>query len=576
MTRSLFSRIFGGYLFVIVLLSALILAFSFSPIRRHYIDSLTDGLRNIGISLRMTVTQLLLKKQFDELNGLVRSLAKEENIRITVVDPQGVVVADSEENPKAMENHRGRPEIIEALGGATGRSLRFSSTAQKEMLYIAIPLQSEGKIVGVLRTSLFLSQIETLLFSLKMNIIWIAAVIALVSLIGALIFVRSLSRPINDLMAAARRIGAGDLKVRVFLKKKDEIGRLADTFNYMGEQLETSFSELAHQKEELNSIIASLKEGLLVLDRTGDVLRCNESFSKAVGKTLTYGKPYWEAFRNAQFSELLERVRRERKGSAGEVELLGRIYLCSVTLLEPGQQIVAVFHDITETKSLERIKRDFVVNVSHELRTPLTSIKGFTETLEGEVTEEGKRYVDIIRRNTDRLINIVSDLLLLSELEEKSPLQLERINLGSLAENVARIFDPRLKEKSLALSLEGTAGLPTITADPFKVEQLFVNLLDNAIKYTEKGEIRVAMAASNEHVVIRISDTGIGIPNQDLPRIFERFYVVDKSRSRKFGGTGLGLSIVKHIVLLHNGHIDVESSPGVGTTFSITLPVNQG
>lgn len=574
MRRSLFSKIFGGYLFVIVLLSALILAFSFGPIRHHFTESLADGLRNIGISLRLTVTSLLLKKQFDELNGLVGSLAKEQSIRITVVDPQGVVVADSEENPKTMENHRGRPEILEALGGATGRSLRFSSTAQKEMLYIAIPLQSEGKVVGVLRTSLFLSQIEALLFSLKMHILWIAAVIALLCLIAALIFCRSLSRPINDLMAAAQRIGAGDFKVRVFLKKKDEIGKLADTFNYMGEQLEASFSELARQKEELNSIISSLEEGLLVLDRTGEALRCNESFTKSIGKNVTYGRPYWETFRNAQFSELLERVRRERKGSTGEVELDGRIYLCSMTYLEPGEQIVAVFHDITETKSLERIKRDFVVNVSHELRTPLTSIKGFTETLEDEVTEEGKRYVDIIRRNTDRLINIVSDLLLLSELEEKSPLQLERINLGSLAENVARIFDPRLKEKSLALSFEVVPDLPTIAADPFKVEQLFVNLLDNAIKYTEKGEIRVDMAASNGHVVIRISDTGIGIPKQDLPRIFERFYVVDKSRSRKFGGTGLGLSIVKHIVLLHNGRIDVESNPGVGTTFTVTLPVN--
>jgi two-component system, OmpR family, phosphate regulon sensor histidine kinase PhoR len=575
MMRSLFSRIFGGYLFVIVLLSALILTFSFSPIRHHYIESLTDGLKNAAISLRMTATSLMLKKQFDELNGLVRSLAKEQSIRITVVDPQGVVVADSEENPQTMENHRGRPEIIEALGGATGRSLRFSSTAQKEMLYIAIPLQSEGRVVGVLRTSLFLSQIEALLFSLKMHILWIAAVIALLSLIAALIFCRSLSRPINDLMAAAQRIGTGDFKVRVFLKKKDEIGRLADTFNYMGEQLEASFSELARQKEELNSIISSLEEGLLVLDRTGEVLRCNESFSRAVGKNLTHGRPYWETFRNAQFSELLERVRRERKGSTDEVELDGRIYLCSMTYLEPGEQIVSVFHDITEAKSLERIKRDFVVNVSHELRTPLTSIKGFTETLEDEVTEEGKRYVDIIRRNTDRLINIVSDLLLLSELEEKGPLQLERLDLGSLAENIARIFDPRLKEKSLALSLEGTTGLPSITADPFKVEQLFVNLLDNAIKYTEKGEIRVAMAANNGHVVIKISDTGIGIPKQDLPRIFERFYVVDKSRSRKFGGTGLGLSIVKHIVLLHNGRIDVESSPGVGTTFTVILPVKQ-
>jgi len=394
------------------------------------------------------------------------------------------------------------------------------------------------------------------------------------SLIGALLFSRSLSRPIKELMAAASRIGSGDLNARVFLKKRDEIGLLADTFNYMSEQLSNSFSELSSEKEELDAVISSLREGLVVLDKRGVILHCNESFKMLANADVAAGQLFWEVFRNPDFTQLLENARKERKDYTGEVELGEKTYACSVTFLEAGEKTVSIFHDITEIKKLERIKKDFVINVSHELRTPLTAIKGFVETLEEEVSDEGKRYLDIIKRNTDRLINIVSDLLLLSELEEREKLQVERIDLKTLIQNILRMFDQRLKDKGLTFSLEAAEGLPHVNGDPFKLEQMMVNLMDNAIKYTERGEIRVTIGSAEGKVLIRIRDTGIGIPSQDLARIFERFYVVDKSRSRKFGGTGLGLSIVKHIVLLHNGTIDVESSSDGGSTFTITLPID--
>jgi two-component system phosphate regulon sensor histidine kinase PhoR len=258
-----------------------------------------------------------------------------------------------------------------------------------------------------------------------------------------------------------------------------------------------------------------------------------------------------------------------------EMTLENRIFMCTVTPLEGGEQIVFIFHDITEIKNIERIKKDFVVNVSHELRTPLAAIKGYAETLREEAdAEPNKKYVEIIERNTERLINIVNDLLLLSSLEEKTALELDDIDLGGFLENVTKIFDQRLKDKELSLVINVKENLPPIKADLFKLEQLLINLLDNAAKYTDRGGITVSLDVHEKRVRLQVRDTGIGIPKEDILRVFERFYVVDKSRSRKSGGTGLGLSIVKHIVLLHHGAINIESALGQGTTVTVTLPIH--
>ncbi len=572
MKRSIFGKAFAGYLFIILALSTFVLLFSFNTIRNHYLEALNDRLQNFSVALKPAVAPLFDGEKTDTLNRLLKEIGQATGTRITIIDAGGVVLGDSEENPKKMENHATRPEVMGALSGETGHALRFSSTRNREMLYVAIPLQKDGRIVGVVRTSLPVTQVDSLLSKLKVDILKVALVIAALSLIGALLFSASLARPIRELTSVAKRIGAGDFNARVFFKKRDQIGTLADTLNYMAEQLSSSFSELSREKEELDAVISSLREGLVVLDKRGVILHCNESFKKIVGTKEAQGLLFWEVFRNPDFTRLLEKSRRERRASAGEVEVADRIYACSVTFLDVGEKTVSVFHDITEIKKLERVKKDFVVNVSHELRTPLTAIKGFVETLEEEVTDEGKRYLDIIQRNTERLINIVSDLLLLSELEEKIELQMEKIDLETLAENVLHIFDHRLKEKGLTITLQAAPGLPGIMGDPFKLEQVFVNLMDNAVKYTENGGITLSLQLTEGKVTVQLSDTGIGIPKQDLPRIFERFYVVDKSRSRKFGGTGLGLSIVKHIVLLHNGTIDVQSSTGVGTTVTVTFP----
>ena len=237
-------------------------------------------------------------------------------------------------------------------------------------------------------------------------------------------------------------------------------------------------------------------------------------------------------------------------------------------------EIAIVLLDVSEIRNVERIKKDFVVNVSHELRTPLTAIKGFVETMLGDVQKQDhKRYLDIIKRHTDRLINIVKDLMMLSSLERQSSLEIEDVSLGELIEQTRKVYDQPLKEKGLSLRIEFDDEHIVLKADPFKLEQVFINLIDNAIKYTEQGGISIKVSHEQKYVAIVIEDTGIGMSANHLAKIFERFYVVDKSRSRKVGGTGLGLSIVKHILLLHNATITVQSNVGIGTTFTIHLPL---
>jgi two-component system phosphate regulon sensor histidine kinase PhoR len=272
--------------------------------------------------------------------------------------------------------------------------------------------------------------------------------------------------------------------------------------------------------------------------------------------------------------DLVRRVKAEKKSRTEEVLFGEKSILCQAAFLSAQEGVVVTLYDITEIQNLARIKKDFVLNVSHELRTPLTAIKGYAEALEDEGAARTRNYAETIIRHTDRLIRIVEDLIALATLEEKGlAYEPERVGLKEIAVNVVKLFEPKAKEKNLELRLEAAADLPLIYGDPFRLEQMFVNLVDNAVKYTEKGSVWVRLAKAETGVVVEVGDSGIGIPEDDQSRVFERFYVVDKSRSRKTGGTGLGLSIVKHIVLLHGGRVDLRSSPGVGSRFRVYLPL---
>ncbi len=576
MRRSIFFKIFAGYLIVIVILSALILAFSFSMIRHYHIETVASHLKNMAVLLVVQLSPMLIDNNTKGLDAAVRESAQGVNTRVTVIAVDGKVLSDSEENPLKMENHRTRTEVAQALEGNTGRFLRTSETLRQEMIYIAVPIVKNKKIIGVLRLSQYLKDIQAIVNEMRLRILQITFIIIGLSLFAAYVFARGLSNPLKELIAASERVAKKDFSSKVFLKSRDELKDLAESFNFMVSEINLLVTELSQQKEEWNSMMLSLREGFLILDRNEGVVFCNNSLLKMVPQGLEEGKFYWEAIREPKLSELVRQVRETRQDCIKEIEFNGRTFSCSATFLNSQEEIAIVFHDITDMKNLEKIKTDFVQNVSHELRTPLTSIKGFIETLDDTVKdEEQRRYLDIMRRNTDRLINVINDLLLLSELEEKGiEPEYIRVDLKALTENSIKIFERQLAEKGFSLIVRIDPATPDIKGDPFKLEQMLINLIDNAVKYTEKGGITLSLEPGEGTAIFTIQDTGVGIPGDHLPRIFERFYVVDKSRSKRLGGTGLGLSIVKHIVMSHNGKIDVESTPGEGTKVTVILPLD--
>ncbi|HOC38959.1 MAG TPA: histidine kinase dimerization/phospho-acceptor domain-containing protein, partial [Thermodesulfobacteriota bacterium] len=495
MTRSIFTKVFVAYALMILLLSGLVLTFSFGVIREIYLTATIESLTRLGSVVASSIALPMQAKRYEEVGTTIADLSRKAEIRITVIDPGGTVIADSKESPRVMENHRGRPEIREALDGRVGSYSRFSTTLKEDMLYVAVPVRSSYLTIGVVRMSRPLSDIDHLLSVLKKRLWHLAGVIIVVSLVGALAFSRSLTKPVRDLREAVHRVASGDFGVKVFMKSRDEIKDLADSFNMMTDQIKELFDELSRQKDSLNSIVASVQEGLAVLGDSGRIVRSNESFQKVASSTHVEGKFYWEVIREASFAELVKKVLNEEKNLVQEVELNKRMYLCSVALLQGRGEAVIMLHDITDIKNIENLKKDFIANVSHELRTPLTAIKGFAETLETSVSEEDRRYVDIIKRNADRLGYIIQDLLVLSELEDKGQAVLaEEVDLPALVERATPLFKERLGEKNLAFTSRIDPDLPVIQGDAFRLEQMLINLIDNAIKYTEKGSITLSLS----------------------------------------------------------------------------------
>jgi two-component system phosphate regulon sensor histidine kinase PhoR len=573
MKKSIFFKVFGGYVILLLLLAVVFLLFSFSTIKRHYLDTMARELENIGRTLDARIFDYLDRDRLPDLEAFLQEHGKKIGARLTVIDPDGVVKADSEQDPAAMEGHRFRPEISEALAGRVGRSLRYSSTLKAQMLYIALPLDRGGRVEGALRLSLFVRDIDVLLKAIRKDIGQAVGIIIVLSIVAAFIFSRSLTRPMRELIRASRQVAAGDFAARVRVRSSDEWKDLAVSFNAMTAEVKTLFDDLRKRKEELDNIMASMEEGLLVLDRTGKIMLANRSAKGIIGQEALEGKHFWEVVRMTPFVNLMRRVREGRESMTEEVLFGEKNILCRAAFLPAQDGVVVTLDDITEMQNLARMKKDLVLNVSHELRTPLTAIKGYAETLEDLADDRTRSYVETIIRHADRLIRIVEDLISLATLEEKGvAFEVEEVALKEIAENVIRIFEPRVKEKNLDLRLEAAADLPPVDGDPFRLEQMLVNLIDNAVKYTEKGGVRVGLKKESGGVAIEVVDSGIGIPEEEQGRVFERFYVVDKSRSRKAGGTGLGLSIVKHIVLLHGGRIELKSTPGVGSTFRVFLP----
>lgn len=575
MKRTIFLKVFLGFLAGVLGLSALILGYSFRTVQTRWTAREASRLESLALVLSRSILPLMSEETKPELEALVARAAGDGAVRVTVVDAKGVVLADSAAEARTMETHHYRPEIIAALSGTTGADRRPSPTLGREMLYVGLPLRDESQVVGAVRVSLYLRDIDELLASIRSRILLISALAVVLLLAAALLFARHIGKPIRDLTAASRKVAAGDFQTKVFVKNRDELRTLAESFNAMTLRLKSLFEEGEAQRFELDQVIGSIREGLLVIGPDDRILMANRSCGALCRTNAIVGKYYWEVIRHPGFQEAAAKVEETKAPTALEIAVDDRNLLAGIVWVPARARRIVTLFDLTEVRQTERIKREFVANLSHELRTPLTAIRGFAETLKPGPQESERRALDAIRRNTDRLIAIVQDLLVLSSLEERGTgLDLRPVGLVPLLKDVLSGFERAAAEKGIALGLQADEGLPDIPADAFRLEQLFQNLVDNALKFTEKGRVDVAVRRENAALAVEVRDTGIGIPEEHLPHVFERFYVVDKSRDKRLGGTGLGLSIAKHIALRHGGAIEVASRPGAGTAFTVRLPLS--
>jgi len=576
---SLMWKQFLRFFIIIIFTAGLIVYFASREIRNNYLENLEQTLENYAQLIEKFIQTFVAENMYSQIEEITRQMGNELDVRCTVIDRDGVVLGDSEQEPALMDNHKTRPEISAALQVGYGSRVRYSNTLEKKMLYVAVPIVYNDQTIGVVRVSSFVKIIQRSIREITQDIIGITLVIIVLALLFSIITTRSYTKPLGEITRAADSIKEGDFKTRLYIRRSDELGMLAESLNEMARELEQYFTSLNQEREGLNTILASMVEALVVLKPDGSIAIANNNFARIIDDTVdnVIGKRYWECIRQNEFEDIIEEDIQREQCITKELKIKNRIYLTSCSLIQgvPEKRIIVVMHDITDLKRLEEVKSDFVANVAHELKTPLTAIKGFAETLEDEVSDVHKRFLKIIRTNTDRLINIVSDLLVLSKLEHtKDTIERQQFDLEKLIQNSLLIEQNKIEEKHIDVTFDFEETIEPFYGDPFLIEQMMINLLDNAITYSNnRGKIIIDVAEEDSILSIVIEDTGSGIPEEHFPRIFERFYVVDTSRSRNLGGTGLGLSIVKHIVQAHQGEIQVESTLGKGTSFIITFPV---
>jgi two-component system phosphate regulon sensor histidine kinase PhoR len=504
--------------------------------------------------------------------------------RVTIINAQGVVLADSHHDPETMENHANRPEIQAACRSGVGSSIRHSATLNRDLCYLALRLDYRGEAGNVLRLALPLEDVDSSIAAVRRRILWASLAAALVALVIAYFFSQSFTQRIARLRAFAEGLVRERFSQAPLPAADDELGALGRSLNSTASQLRDLVDRLSVESAQREAILASMVEGVLAVDNSLRITFANESFARAVGapNPIPAKLPLVELVRSPELREILTRVLAGGEFVKRRLQLPGaaeRIFEVQAAPLTSGaaRGAIAILHDITDLERLERVRKDFVANVSHELRTPLTAIRGYAETLlEGalEDDENNRRFLEIIKAHAIRLNNIASDLLTLSELESgKVRPGPEPVSVRVALESALRTVEAEARVRGVTM-ICGRVEDAQVLGDRFQIEQALVNLLDNAVKFNRpSGEVLVEVTRpANGKIRISIADTGIGIPYDDLPRIFERFYRVDKARSREVGGTGLGLSIVKHIVERLNGTVTVDSQLGKGSTFTLLLP----
>ena len=595
MLRSrLYWKLFGGFCLVILVAAAVVEIFVSRSIEASALAGIEDALATRTLLLADLVREDLAAAAGDPeasppagLQARVERLGAASRTRFTIIADDGLVLADSEESPPRMDNHGMRPEVLAAVAGETGSAVRYSLTLRTRMMYLARAVREDGRLLGTVRASLPLADVDDRLGELR-SIVTLGALLAaaFALLVGAVAAGRII-RPLGALTRLARGLARGEARGTVIVQGRDEVAELARAFASMSDELNDRLTRLADERNKLEAILSGMVEGVVAVNREERVLHMNGVAGRLLGADpeSSIGRPIWEVARMPDVGEALTRCIGENVAVSREIHQTGPdgeriIELYGSPLAGNGSPAgaVLVLHEVTELRRLESVRRDFVANVSHELKTPLTAIRGLVETMEDDQAmdaETRRRFLAKIGGQAERLAAQVADLLALSQLESGDrPVERERLDLAEVVRGALAALAPAAEKAGIACESE-IPGVPLpVLGERMALERAVGNLLDNAIKYTPGGgRIRLRLGRVGREAVVEVEDTGIGIEPRHQKRIFERFYRVDKARSRALGGTGLGLAIVKHVALSHGGRVELESRPGQGSRFRLYLPL---
>ncbi len=582
-----FWKLYAGYTAVILVSIAVVGTLISQKIERDTLEEIRRSLQARAIFLKELASPHLEIFQDSTFQSRVQTLGLAMDTRLTVMKENGEVIADSSENPGRMDNHLKRPEILAARARGFGTSSRFSDTVHQRMMYLAMSVRSKGLLVGYVRTSLPLSEIDRRLSYLR-NTIGLGAILAAVAALPfGLLVTRHVVNPVISMTTVAESMSRGDYDQRLLEVRKDEIGKLSKALNRMAASCRERMEIITTDRNKLSAILSGMVEGVIAIDRDERVVHMNEAAGKLLGTSPvdSLNKPVWEAVRIRDVCEILNLTLQDEVSRQRDLRLVTSPSDQHVEMhaspLHDGQRNVVgslvVLHDMSELERLETVRQDFVANASHELKTPITAIRGLVETLidDEEVSfSKQKRFLHKIKDQSMRLSSIVTDLLALSRLESGNQ---DSENVKTDLRHAIMTSVSGLTSTAEDQGIEVGVKLPDIPVEVLGSEddfgQVVTNLLDNALKYTTRGgEVWVRLECQGDQAVLEVQDTGIGIEPKDRDRIFERFYRVDKARSRELGGTGLGLAIVKHLAITHGGRVELDSVFGIGSTFQVFLP----
>jgi len=581
-------RLFSSFL--IIGLSALFVIswYGSRSFKDFHIEETAQDLRYRSLLLMSQLKDYIKELNPAKVDSICKKYGEKISSRITVILPDGRVIGDTEADPAFMDNHSDRPEILKAMQGIVGQNIRYSHTIDADMLYVAMPVYDNDRLIAVIRTSIALTSLENALRDANQRTFFAVILIAFSIMIASYVIARKISKPLEILKNGADRFARGDLDQKIHIKASEELNSLANALNNMALELNDRIVDVERQRNEKEAILASMVEGVLAVDLDEKIISFNQAAAELFGIDINNapGQTIQEVIRNARLQLLINKAIESNEKVVDEMVLYDgkELYLQvhAAPLVNRDNEklgVLVVFENITRIKKLENIRREFVANVSHELKTPITSIRGYIETLMDNPDlndEEARKFLEIATKHTNRLNAIIDDLLQLSKIEQDFEKGAITLNIGKIQpaiQNAIRYCQSNTIQKNIKINLTCSPDLEA-NINSQLLEQAIINLIDNAINYSKPGEpIDINVQKSQAEIIIEVKDNGCGIEADHLPRLFERFYRVEKSRSRDKGGTGLGLSIVKHIAQAHGGYPSVDSTPDKGSIFRIHLPV---